>query len=185
MSIPFFFSFTIHKPPFGNPRCHPGTCISSLYHADSFFSLGMCHADRPQARTCFSSVKAFSCAFTWRRWCFEVKVEGCAVLLGAKSRAAAPLWKSDCSRLVPWIQEYWKVHMYEWKEERCGVRKGLLEERLLSLISALAFIYWNAPNLKRKTEFWGWCPHKSDFFFYAGLICEQRSWTSQESRWGG
>lgn len=73
---------------------------------------------------------------------------------------------------------------HEWKEERHGVRKGLLEERLLSLLSAFAFIYWNVPNLKRKIEYWEWCPHETDFFFFNAGLHEQRSWTSQESRWG-
>lgn len=108
---PFLFSFFFFiMSLFGKSLFHPGTCISSLYHADSFFSLDMCHADRPKARMCFLSVKAFSCTFASSRWYFEVKVRGCAVLLRARTWAATPGWKSDCSgfgstKRFAWLNE--------------------------------------------------------------------------------
>lgn len=61
---------------------------------------------------------------------------------------------------------------HEWKEEKSGVRKGLLEERLPSLISAFAFSYWNVPNLKRKIEFGGGVLINLTLF-----LCWTNTWT--------
>ena len=109
--------------------------------------------------------------------------KGLCRVVGAKTWAAAPGWKSDCSGLVTWVRDCWKVCMSEWMEEGCGFREGLLERRLLSSISA--FHLMEMHKILREVEFWWLCPHSlcSVGFFYAGLIYNQWSWTSQESRW--
>lgn len=159
--VPFFFYLTYICLLLEILVSTQAPAFQVSYHADSFFSFDMCHADRPKARTCF---------YLWRL------------------SLALSLWVGDALRwrwgAVPCCWEPRPGWLLPFESQNIpdlglGELTGLNErKRGVDLLIEM-------PKIARERLNYGGCVLIVYIlaFFCGGLIYKQWSWTSQESRW--